>query len=594
MRAKLNEASADRIGFGRLVEIILTLTTNMSIARLAILCLLPLAARPKAPLRPSDLPPVKLFSGWGRSNSTVELTSLTDGDVVVQEVATAGMEQSGHTKAKSSFQLLPGIVRRSEIDAMLKLLRGGRAAAVAGSAPTSSDEPLIGLDGEPDSVDGMPTREVYIDSPDLREKGWSKKTETRDHLEARRPLRRGLKKITEHILADRITPFVRKWYPDQCDQGAGRECTPCWSLVRRYKDGDRRSHGVHRDGHALVTVVVSLSDYGRDYTGGLFVSTDHGRRRFLALKGGDAVVHQGDLLHGVQVYNKYGAGSDSVNSTVVTERWSWIIWFKDSGTCADHGHEWYEKCAKEGNPTCEFLHSTKIGYKKDNPCNNNLNMCPTAAERTEIKQWMQISAKHGLGDALIRLTQGYLGGGGWDLPYDPGKAMQLYHKAVNISNEPGAHYGIATLLLTLGVRGTAQLAMQDGAPFGGRSGAGGSIAKVVHHLEAAALGGHEYAMFNLGIVHLYGYGGEQRDKDLAADWFEVSGIPEGYQAKAMHSRALGDKEDAAWYERRAKAIGFGHPLRLMGRKGGGAAGVGGVDLNMQWPPTVDGNQPPKW
>ena len=347
----------------------------------------------------------------------------------------------------------------------------------------------------------MPTREVYIDSPDLREKGWSKKTETRDHLEARRPLRRGLRKITEHILADRITPFVRKWYPDQCDQGAGRECTPCWSLVRRYKDGDRRSHGVHRDGHALVTVVVSLSDYGRDYTGGLFVSTDHGRRRFLALKRGDAVVHQGDLLHGVQVYNKNGAGSGagraagsggigndgddgddgddgngktggvspSVNSTAVTERWSWIIWFKDSGTCADHGHEWYEKCAKEGNPTCEFLHSTKIGYKKDNPCNNNLNMCPTAAERTEIKRWMQISAKHGLGDALIRLTQGYLGGGGWDLPYDPGKAMQLYHKAVNISNEPGAHYGIATLLLTLGARGAAQLATQGGAPLGGWS-----------------------------------------------------------------------------------------------------------------------------
>ena len=95
-------------------------------ARLAMLCLLPLAARPTVPLRPSDLPPVKLFSGWGRSNSTVELTSLTDGDsVIMQEVATAGMEQSGHTKAKSNFQLLPGIVRRSEIDAMLKLLRGG-------------------------------------------------------------------------------------------------------------------------------------------------------------------------------------------------------------------------------------------------------------------------------------------------------------------------------------------------------------------------------------------------------------------------------------------------------------------------------------
>ena len=46
------------------------------------------------------------------------------------------------------------------------------------------------------------------------------------------------------------------------DESPGRECTPCYSLVRRYRKGERRSHAMHYDGHAAVTVVVSLSDYG--------------------------------------------------------------------------------------------------------------------------------------------------------------------------------------------------------------------------------------------------------------------------------------------------------------------------------------------
>jgi hypothetical protein len=45
---------------------------------------------------------------------------------------------------------------------------------------------------------------------------------------------------------------------------------------------------------------------------------------------------------------------------VKVERWSWILWYRDSLTCDDHGYEWYKDCAEEGNPTCELLHATKV------------------------------------------------------------------------------------------------------------------------------------------------------------------------------------------------------------------------------------------
>ena len=45
---------------------------------------------------------------------------------------------------------------------------------------------------------------------------------------------------------------------------------------------------------------MSLSDYDTEYRGGLYVATNHGRYA-LKLNRGDAVMHQSDLLHGVQV-----------------------------------------------------------------------------------------------------------------------------------------------------------------------------------------------------------------------------------------------------------------------------------------------------
>ena len=46
----------------------------------------------------------------------------------------------------------------------------------------------------------------------------------------------GLQAILGPILEDRITPFVRAAYPEICGNAdVGRGCTPCYSLIRRYK-----------------------------------------------------------------------------------------------------------------------------------------------------------------------------------------------------------------------------------------------------------------------------------------------------------------------------------------------------------------------
>jgi hypothetical protein len=144
------------------------------------------------------------------------------------------------------------------------------------------------------------------------------------------------------ILDERITPYVREHFPETCNKDPESACTPCYSLVRRYRPGERRSHETHRDGHALVTVVVSLSDYGSEYRGGIYVAHNRADKKVLALKRGDAVVHQSDLLHGVKVKDDGG------------ERWSWVLWFKDSTECHDSNNvEWFRECADKGSAVCQ-------------------------------------------------------------------------------------------------------------------------------------------------------------------------------------------------------------------------------------------------
>ena len=244
-------------------------------------------------LRPRDLPGPVVFKDF--TNGTAEVPGG-----VRLKTASGSVAQPGEGAAPS-FAVLEGVVPRAAVQDMLGLLEG-------------YEEPL---DADPDSVDGMPTYEIFLESTDLG-KGGKALDQDSDALKTRTPLREKLRAITQPLLDEKITPFVRERYPEACRKGAGRACTPCYSLIRRYRHDERQSHATHHDGHALVTVVVSLSDYDAEYRGGLFVAASHSSRQYLALNRGDAVVHQSTLLHGVQVAQ--------AERPERTRRWSWILW----------------------------------------------------------------------------------------------------------------------------------------------------------------------------------------------------------------------------------------------------------------------------
>eukprot|EP00039_Didymoeca_costata_P013727 m.213282 g.213282 ORF g.213282 m.213282 type:complete len:141 (-) comp15859_c0_seq22:1227-1649(-) len=58
-------------------------------------------------------------------------------------------------------------------------------------------------------------------------------------------------------------------------------------------------------------------------------------------------MHQSDLLHGVEVLSG--------------ERWSWIIWYKDSSTCSnDRPAYWNQEEVSAKDPIALFLHAYRV------------------------------------------------------------------------------------------------------------------------------------------------------------------------------------------------------------------------------------------
>ena len=516
-----------------------------------------------SPLRPSNLPQPVVFSAF-ESNQTVTLAVNGVQQVVAEgKVHQINKSLRDETDSMVKFAVLPSVVNRADIQNVLDLLQ--------------IFENFNEYDDDPDSVDGMTSHEIFVSSPELRDND-KKSLKFRDSdpkfLPARKELRRQLNHIMSSYIDEVITPMVHARYPTACNtsKGPDRVCTPCYSLVRKYKHGQRQSHAAHYDHHALVTVVISLSDYNVNYKGGLYVASGVGQREFVALNKGDAVMHQSSLLHGVQVY-------DIDNKPEDTERWSWILWYKDSTKCdEDYGYEWFKDCSDEGNALCQQLHSTKVG------------MVPGMTAEENAKAVLDLNMKAadgGSGFSAIKVARAYLGQLPSSLSFDVQKAVEYYSKAIQ-SNHPDGHYGMAHILLT-GVTNDYSNKGRDGVK---RAWKDTRVNQAVQHLEQAAYLGSAFAMFNLGVVHTFGYINEQIDGDLAGKWFEASGLPEGYFVAANQAGAVGDiiRQEALF--QRAKAMGYGTPWREHARKSTGSGGAAGVDLNLQWPPAFDGRLPP--
>jgi TPR repeat protein len=497
---------------------------------------------PGGPLRPASLPRERLFSAFERNH-----TMVVGGEGGPQHALAVaeGTVRWQRLESESRFAVLPALMRPDEVRAVLALLNRSEAE--------------LPFDQDPDSVDGFASHEMFVFDYTMGGGDYSSAAKPLGSHPARVRVREELDALLRPVTDERITPYVRARYPEQCGGPRARGCRPCYSLIRRYRQHERRSHPAHYDHHALVTVVTSLSEFGAEYTGGLYVSAERSARHTLALRRGDAVVHQGDLLHGVQV----SAG----------ERWSWIMWFRDSDTCEDHGHEWHRACAEAGQPVCQHVHANKV------------TSTPGLSQQEAFQKMVQLTlkaAEGGVGGAMFKMGRAFLKKLPSPLPFDPQAAARWLRRAANEEGDPESSYTLAQMLL-------------DGTLPTEQPGADRAV-EAVALFENAALSNSVFAMYNLGVAHLYGFGVASRDLELAYEWFLAAGLrglPEGLYAASLYAGSVGRDDEARNLQQQAHTLGFGQPWRKAARDHTGAGGVPGVSLHSKWP-VGNGPSPPEW
>ena len=230
----------------------------------------------------------------------------------------------------SKFSTVKGIAGTNEVNAILSAIEH------------------VELDVDNDTADGKPTYEMYLlpkynDDGSIHAGG---KDEPKAVREARAPARATILKVAEPILIDRITPLVNDMYDD-----CGGKCVPCYSLLRKYKLGERHILRPHFDRQGLVTVVVELSS---GFKGGLYVVTDSEREReYVNIGVGGAVFHQSYILHGVKITKG--------------TRWTWITWYSDDAACSASAElRWHKVKADNGNPVAQYVQHTSLMHVSQN------------------------------------------------------------------------------------------------------------------------------------------------------------------------------------------------------------------------------------
>eukprot|EP00756_Hemistasia_phaeocysticola_P008978 Hpha_TRINITY_DN14792_c0_g4::TRINITY_DN14792_c0_g4_i1::g.102607::m.102607 len=243
-------------------------------------------------------------------------------------------------------------------------------------------------------------------------------------------LRRAVKEQLDWVVEERIVTLVRERF--------GSDLVPCFNFIRRYNSSERLKHPLHFDIRSYATFVVSLNSAGKDFEGGLYVAQEESggaaERRFLGMEAGDGVVHQSDLLHGVEVLSG--------------TRWSWILWFK-KGSCDSDPAGWHREGAEKGNAIHQFLlayrthsprgkekwlrRSAKGGYYRAmNEIGAILTQSPgrSGAEQREGEKWLKKARPHH-SQAAYNLGLWYLNGG------DERGATELFEEACNRGCDDG-------------------------------------------------------------------------------------------------------------------------------------------------------------
>ena len=492
------------------------------------------------------------------------------------------------------------------------------------------------LDTDADTVDEMATYELYLTNQNARRR------EPSNVAAARAPLRNALNAFLSPIIEERITPFVAQRFAAAFGAaGSPTACTPCFSLVRRYRPSERRTHAAHFDVQALATVVVSLSTAGVDFPArsGLYVSTGGADRRYVSLRAGDAVVHQSDLLHGVDIGDAdadadagadAGADADAGAGTEAGaeagaasvdaaddawERWSLILWYKDSPTCEERGHLWNAEAAARGDsPVAAFLHALRVHLDPALHANTN-------AAAVRKARWMRKAADGGFGKAMNELGMAY--GGGLGVPRSAASAARWFRRALDEADEPDAAFNLGQLILERATaleeraaRGPKVVYERVGSGGGGKGGGGGGgqgggqggsggdgqggawkaadlteddddpdeeadeeelmaqlfsdevsdpSGAAVRLFERAAAAGAGPWWFNLGVASLRGVGGRARDEAEAARCFLRAGTAQGlYQAARLYGELEGERARSRRWMRRAANAGSEPATKVIG------------------------------
>ena len=213
-------------------------------------------------LKPTDIKDIPNFTEWNNiqklSFHNYQFTELN------------GKIKSKCCDVTCKFSKLVNLVSREDVERILNIVN------------------KINFNTNPDSVDGMSTYEIYLQGYNN-----NNKININNNVNFKNQQKQ-LKNIIDPIMNNRIIPYIRKKYPNN---DVNRQCTPCYSLIRRYKNGERKIHATHRDGHAFATMVICLSDIEKEFRGGIYIATSEKQKQIVPLSRGDAVVHKFDLLH---------------------------------------------------------------------------------------------------------------------------------------------------------------------------------------------------------------------------------------------------------------------------------------------------------
>ena len=424
------------------------------------------------------------YERHNRSNSTMEKGHVT-WDMFSNDDTKKHQQHHHHT---SSFYILKSLLSRSEVSSLLTLLKQ-----------------VDTFDLDLDTVDQAPTYEFY-----LEKNGHFKTIQSipgkiesfNNQLHKKRlNVREKIAALVRPILQSKMMPLVKDQYRDQCS-----ECEVCWSFVRRYKDGERLDHGMHFDLQALVTVVVSLSDFGLDFSGGLYVSAKNDSRLFLPLMKGDAVMHQSDLLHGVRVTKG--------------DRWSWVMWLKEKGCESDPSHWEYTNSVPQNN-NLDLNNDDDLlsgSTSEDDPISLFLRAKRTQSTKEKMRLFA-LASEFGFGRAANELGMLYK-----ESRHLKHKAKDLFLKGTDAGNAESM-YNLANIYISES-----------------------QFTKAVHLFHRAASLGNALAMFNVGVANLKGAAGLDMNVLEARKWFVRCGTGDGdYAVSTTYEKGTMERRD--WLKR---------------------------------------------